>query len=250
MPYGVDLIAPTSMAVTDDNNSPEEILDMVPDEHRNFATGILAQHDIDTADVYAKQTGSAGGFLTSGKAANIIDVAFSHPIKLIVNALGVPPKYMLEMGKARGVVVGALVGAKEHAVKQVEAGVDVLIVSGTEAGGHCGEVSTMVLVPEVCQAVADSNVPVLAAGGIIKGRQMAAAMAMGAHGAWTGSMWLATSEAKPLKSSKKNTCKQILDKPFDQRLERVSILDNSGRLGPMLGSLVRGQSPYLPLNHW
>ena len=196
MPYGVDLIAPTSMAVTDDNNSPEQILDMVPDEHRNFATGILAQHDIDTADVYAKQTGSAGGFLTSGKAANIIDVAFSHPIKLIVNALGVPPKYMLEMGKARGVVVGALVGAKEHAVKQVEAGVDVLIVSGTEAGGHCGEVSTMVLVPEVCQAVADSNVPVLAAGGIIKGRQMAAAMAMGAHGAWTGSMWLATSEAE------------------------------------------------------
>ena len=94
MPYGVDLIAPTSMAVTDDNNSPEEILDMVPDEHRNFATGILAQHDIDTADVYAKQAGSAGGFLTSGKAANIIDVAFSHPIKLIVNALGVPPKYM------------------------------------------------------------------------------------------------------------------------------------------------------------
>ena len=54
----------------------------------------------------------------------------------------------------------------------------------------------MVLVPEVCQAVADSNVPVLAAGGIIKGRQMAAAMAMGAHGAWTGSMWLATSEAE------------------------------------------------------
>ena len=196
MPYGVDLIAPTSMAVTDDNNSPEQILDKVPDEHRNFATGILAQHDIDTADVYAKQTGSAGGFLTSGKAANIIDVAFSHPSKLIVNALGVPPKYMLEMGKARGVVVGALVGAKEHAVKQVEAGVDVLIVSGTEAGGHCGEVSTMVLVPEVCQAVADSNVPVLAAGGIIKGRQMAAAMAMGAHGAWTGSMWLATSEAE------------------------------------------------------
>ena len=151
---------------------------------------------------------------------------------------------MLEMGKARGVVVGALVGAKEHAVKQVEAGVDVLIVSGTEAGGHCGEVSTMVLVPEVCQAVADSNVPVLAAGGIIKGRQMAAAMAMGAHGAWTGSMWLATSEAETSQVIKENTCKQILDKPFDQRLERVSILDNSGRLGPMLGSLVRGQSPY------
>ena len=99
MPYGVDLIAPTSMAVTDANDSPGEILDMVPEDHRRFATGILAQHNIDTADVYDKQTGSAGGFLTKGKAANIIDVAFSHPINLIVNALGVPPQYMLDMGK-------------------------------------------------------------------------------------------------------------------------------------------------------
>ena len=123
-------------------------------------------------------------------------MAFSHPIKLIANALGVPPRYMLEMGKARGVAVAALVGAKEHAVKQVEAGVDILVVAGTEAGGHCGEVSTLVLVPEVCDAVKNSNVAVLAAGGIVTGRQMAACMAMGAHGAWTGSMWLTTTEAE------------------------------------------------------
>ena len=196
MPYGVDLIAPTSMAVTDANSSSTEILDMVPDGHRHFAAGILAQHNIDTADVYQDQRGSAGGFLTSGKAANIIDVAFSHPIKLIANALGVPPRYMLEMGRERDVAVAALVGAKEHATKQVEAGVDVLVVAGTEAGGHCGEVSTMVLVPEVCQEVAGSGVPVLAAGGIVTGRQMAAAMAMGADGVWTGSMWLTTAEAE------------------------------------------------------
>ena len=196
MPYGVDLIAPTSMAVTDDNDSPEQILDMVPHQHRDFAAGILAQHDIDTADVYEGQRGGAGGFLTSGKATNIIDVAFSHPIKLIANALGVPPRYMLELGKERGVAVAALVGAKEHATKQVEAGVDILVVAGTEAGGHCGEVSTMVLVPEVAQEVEGSGVPVLAAGGIVQGRQMAAAMAMGAHGVWTGSMWLTTAEAE------------------------------------------------------
>ncbi|MFB3107243.1 MAG: nitronate monooxygenase [Pseudomonadales bacterium] len=196
MPYGVDLIAPTSMAITDDNNSPEEILAMVPDEHRQFATNILAQHQIDTAGVYDAQTGRGGGFLTPGRAINIIDVAFAHPIKLIANALGVPPRYMLDMGKANGVVVAALVGAKEHAAKQVDAGVDVLVVAGTEAGGHCGEVSTLVLVPEVCDAVKDSNVPVLAAGGIVTGRQMAACMAMGAAGAWTGSMWLTTTEAE------------------------------------------------------
>jgi NAD(P)H-dependent flavin oxidoreductase YrpB (nitropropane dioxygenase family) len=195
-PYGVDLIAPTSMAVTDDNNSPEEILSMVPDQHRDFAAGILAQHQIDTADVYTNQSGGGGGgFLTEGGAANIIDVSFSHPIKLIANALGVPPKYMLQMGKEHDVVVAALVGAKEHAVKQVEAGVDLLVVAGTEAGGHCGEVSTMVLVPEVCEAVQAYDVPVLAAGGIVTGRQMAACMAMGAAGVWTGSVWLTVSEA-------------------------------------------------------
>ena len=196
MPYGVDLIAPTSMAVTDDNNSPEEILEMIPEQHRHFAASILAQHDIDTADIYQGQRGGAGGFLTKGKAENIIDVAYAHPIKLIANALGVPPRYMLDIGKEKGVAVAALVGAKEHATKQVEAGVDLLVVAGTEAGGHCGEVSTMVLVPEVCQEVEGSGVPVLAAGGIVTGRQMAAAMAMGAAGAWTGSMWLTTAEAE------------------------------------------------------
>ena len=196
MPYGVDLIAPTSMAITDDNATPEDVLAMVPDGHRQFAMNILAQHQIDTADIYENQPGGGGGFLTEGRAGNIIDVAFAHPIKLIANALGVPPRYMLDMGKANNVVVAALVGAKEHAIKQVEAGVDVLVVAGTEAGGHCGEVSTLVLVPEVCESVRDYDIPVLAAGGIVTGRQMAACMAMGAAGAWTGSVWLTTSEAE------------------------------------------------------
>ncbi len=194
-PYGVDLIAPTSMATTDDT-TPEQTLEMVPEEHRDFARQILAQHNIDTRDLYRDQVAAGGGFLTRDRAASIIDVAFSHPIKLIANALGVPPRYMLEMGKAKGVAVAALVGAREHAIKQVEAGVDLLVVAGTEAGGHCGEVSTMVLVPEVLQAIAGHDTPVLAAGGIVTGRQMAACMAMGAAGAWTGSMWLTTVEAE------------------------------------------------------
>ena len=195
MPYGVDLIAPTSMATTDDTTA-EETLNMVPDEHRDFARNILAQHNIDTTDLYRNQVGGGGGFLTKSRATNIIDVAFSHPIKLIANALGVPPRYMLDLAKERGVVAAALVGAREHAIKQVEAGVDVLVVAGTEAGGHCGEVSTMVLVPEVLQSIEGYGTPVLAAGGIVTGRQMAACMAMGAAGVWTGSMWLTTAEAE------------------------------------------------------
>ena len=197
LPYGVDLIAPTRMATTDDTTT-EQTLDRVPDAHRDFARGILARHGIDTRDLYQSPIATGNGFLTESRAIDIIEVAFSHPIQLIANALGVPPRYMLKMGKERGVVVAALVGAREHAVKQVEAGVDVLVVAGTEAGGHCGEVSTLVLVPEVLQAIEQhgASTPVLAAGGIVTGRQMAACMAMGAAGAWTGSMWLTTAEAE------------------------------------------------------
>ncbi len=195
MPYGVDLIAPTSMA-SRTSPSTDELSAMVPDTHRNYALDILGKYEIDGADVYHGRRTGGRGFLDEEGAGNIIDVAFSFPIKLIANALGVPPKYMLEMGKQRGVAVAALVGAKEHAVKQVAAGVDILVVAGTEAGGHCGEVSTLVLVPEVVRAVAGANVSILAAGGIVSGRQMAACMAMGAHGAWTASMWLTTMEAE------------------------------------------------------
>jgi NAD(P)H-dependent flavin oxidoreductase YrpB (nitropropane dioxygenase family) len=131
-------------------------------------------------------------------AAALLEVAFRHPIKLIANALGVPPPLMLELGKQHNVPVAALVGTREHALAQVRAGVDILVVAGGEAGGHCGEVATMVLVPEVAEAVAavGASTPILAAGGIVTGRQMAAAMAMGAHGAWCGSVWLTTAEAE------------------------------------------------------
>ena len=196
-PYGVDLIVPTTMANKDEQLSPGEVRALVPDDHKAFAAGILARHDVDTKGLYDTVSGGSGGFLGEGRAANILDVAFAHPISIIVNALGVPPAYMLALGKQHGVPVGALVGTKQHAVKQAEAGVDILIVSGTEAGGHCGEVSTMVLVPEVAEAVASfKDVSILAAGGIVTGRQMAAAMAMGAHGVWTGSVWLTTIESE------------------------------------------------------
>ena len=196
-PYGVDLIAPTSMVDKDETKNAEELADMVPVEMKQFAAGILARHNIDTSDIYDNGPRGRGGMLGEKRAANIIDVAFNHPIKLIVNALGVPPVYMLDMAKEREVPTGALVGAKHHALKQAEAGVDILIVAGGEAGGHCGDVSTMVLVPEVAEAVQDfPNTSILAAGGIVTGRQMAAAMAMGAHGAWTGSVWLTTQEAE------------------------------------------------------
>ena len=95
------------------------------------------------------------------------------------------------MGKDNDVKVAALLGTSQHAINQVKAGVDILVVSGTEAGGHCGSVSTMVLIPEVHKAIQPyGDVPILAAGGIATGRQMAAARSAGASGAWCGSVWL------------------------------------------------------------
>jgi NAD(P)H-dependent flavin oxidoreductase YrpB (nitropropane dioxygenase family) len=197
-PYGVDLIVPTSMADKEGSLSPEEVQALIPPEHKAYVNQILARHGIDTGDLWERRVGSsfASGMREAGAAA-ILDVAFSHPIRLIVNALGVPPKIMLERARNAGVAVGALTGSREHAIKHAEAGVDILIVSGTEAGGHCGEISTLVVVPEVLEALEPyGDIPVLAAGGIVTGRQMAACMAMGAAGAWTGSVWLTTAEAE------------------------------------------------------
>jgi NAD(P)H-dependent flavin oxidoreductase YrpB (nitropropane dioxygenase family) len=197
-PYGVDLIVPTSMADKEGSLTPEQVRAAIPPEHKAYVDRILAEHGVSAEGLWDHPVGSnfAAGMRESG-AARILDVAFSHPIKLIVNALGVPPKVMMERAREQGVVVGALTGAPEHAIKHAEAGVDILIVSGTEAGGHCGEISTLVLVPEVIEALKPyGDIPVLAAGGIVTGRQMAACMAMGAAGAWTGSVWLTTAEAE------------------------------------------------------
>ncbi len=122
---------------------------------------------------------------------------------MIVNALGPPPEYVIEQAHAHGILVGALSGSPRHAQKNVDIGVDVIVAQGTEAGGHTGEISTMVLVPDVVDAVGP-DVPVLAAGGIGTGRQMAAALALGAQGAWTGSIWLTVAEANTSPESVEN----------------------------------------------
>jgi NAD(P)H-dependent flavin oxidoreductase YrpB (nitropropane dioxygenase family) len=193
-PYGADIIVPAKFEGKGEKLSRSDLVDRIPGEYREFVARLLADHGIEP-EADARLGGSA---LSGDTGSELLEVAMSHPIKLIANALGVPPDYMIEAGREHGVPVAALVGAREHAVKQVAAGVDLIVAQGTEAGGHCGEVSTLVLVPEVLEALAEtgSNIPVLAAGGIVTGRQMAAAVAMGADGAWTGSVWLTTEEAE------------------------------------------------------
>jgi len=195
-PYGIDVLVPANMATKGEKNVTHgDLKSRVPAAHRKFAADLL-----ETAGVKLQLTEgnpSRPQPFDPESAMRLLEIAFEHPIRLIANALGVPPPEMIAMGKKHGVPVAALVGAKEHAIHQINAGVDILVVQGTEAGGHCGEVSTMVLVPEVIEAIRPiRDVPVLAAGGIMNGRQMAAAMAMGAAGVWTGSVWLATVESE------------------------------------------------------
>ena len=189
--YGLDLIVPATYEGKGEKLSSADLAGRIPDEYRGFVADLLAAHGIESDP----KPFIGGASLSGNTGRELLKVAMSHPIKLIANALGVPPDYMIDAGKERGIPVAALVGAKEHAVKQVAAGVDLIVAQGTEAGGHCGEVTTMVLIPEVIEAI-EGAVPVLAAGGIVTGRQMAAAVAMGADGAWTGSVWLTTEEAE------------------------------------------------------
>lgn len=210
-PYGVDLIVPENMLGKGETPRVEKLLAMIPSQHKDFVEDVLTSHQIDASDIddsaRARYIWAALNLSDEG-ALDLLKVAFAHPIKLIANALGVPPPYMLEMARDNHVVAAALVGSKEHAIRQVQAGVDLLIASGTEGGGHCGNVSSMVLIPEVVEAIKPyGHVPILAAGGIVTGRQMAAAMAMGASGAWTGSVWLTTIEAEMPKALKEKMLK-------------------------------------------
>jgi len=197
-PYGVDVLVPEvvdpQVAEFADNAQRAKA---ISDSHRDFTAGLLGQYGVavQPGDVVGYE-GRAGITPENGYAQ--MEVAFRHPIRLIANALGIAPPRMIAEGKARGVPVAALVGAKEHALRQAAAGVDIIVAQGGEAGGHCGEVSTLVLVPEVVRALkgAGHAIPVLAAGGIMTGAQMAGMMAAGAQGAWTGSVWLATTEAE------------------------------------------------------
>ena len=197
-PFGVDIIVPAKYeGKADGGLSVSSLRDMIPPTHRDFLNEMMDRYDVPELppkEDDAPRAGESEAPMTYEQAVPLMDVAFSHPISLIVNALGPPPPDMIERAHANGVKVGALAGKKSHAVRHVAAGVDVIIAQGHEAGGHTGEIGTMVLVPEIVDAVAP--IPVLAAGGIGTGRQMAASMALGAEGIWCGSVWLTTLEAE------------------------------------------------------
>lgn len=199
-PYGVDVLIPAAYDKAAEK-SPEDLQQMIPQGHRDFMENILSEAgvaplaDDDLANLREELVNGRGSMTPDG-ARRLLRVALEHSqVKLVVSALGSPPPDVVLDLKARGVMVGAMCGKGEHAVRHKAAGVELIVAQGTEAGGHTGDVATMVLVPQVVQA-AGPDVFVLAAGGIAKGSQIVASLALGAQGVWCGTLWLATRESE------------------------------------------------------
>ncbi|MCY3631472.1 MAG: nitronate monooxygenase family protein [bacterium] len=196
-PFGVDLVVPARYeGVEQGGLDVEQAHSLIPDEHRQFLDDLLERYDVPplpSDDGDPRDWGPAAP-LSGRRAGRQLEIALAYEPALVANALGPPPPEMIAQGHAAGAKVAALAGRAAHAERHVAAGVDLIVAQGYEAGGHTGEVGSMVLIPEVVDAVAP--VPVLGAGGIGRGRQMAAAMALGAQGAWCGSVWLTTEEAE------------------------------------------------------
>lgn len=200
-PYGVDVLIPNTYAKV--GTSELNLDQLLPDEQRRFVKRLC-----DEAGLPPLPEGEAQALLqkearqlnmTPEQAQQLLDVAVQHKgVKLIVNALGTPPKEQVARLQSMGFKVGSLIGKADHVKSQIEAGVDLLVAQGTEAGGHTGSITSMVLWPQIVDLA--GSLPVLAAGGIGRGKQMAAALVMGAAGIWCGSIWLGTrqSEVNPL----------------------------------------------------
>ena len=194
--YAVDIVIPQRYEGMDSSTDARELEQnlkaMVPEQHRDFAEKLLSEHGVPKWSDNSEM-GLMGW--TGPTAQPQVEEALKRPnVKMIANALGTPPAEVIEQIHSSGRLVAALCGRVRQAVRHKDAGVDIVIAQGSEGGGHTGEVGSIVLWPQIVDAVAP--LPVLAAGGIGGGRQMAAALALGVQGIWCGSLWLAVQEAQ------------------------------------------------------
>jgi len=188
-PYGIDVVMPAKIPA---EGAAIDLNQLIPAGHREFVDQTLIKLGVPPLPEDSPASEGVLGWLHSVARAQV-EVALAHPARLIANALGSPPADVIAAAHDRGMLVAALAGKAAHARSHVAAGVDIVVAQGYEAGGHTGEIASMVLVPEVVDALGP-DVPVLAAGGIGSGRQIAAALALGAAGVWMGSAWLITTE--------------------------------------------------------
>ncbi len=208
-PYGVDVVIPgkyEGMGESDPDQLADQLRAMVPQEHLAFAGKVLADHGVPELPADEGNSMRLLGWTEATATPQVLEALRHDKVRLIANALGTPPVEITREIQVSGRKVAALCGSPEQACRHVEGGVDIVIAQGGEGGGHTGEVGSIVLWPQVIAAIGDT--PMLAAGGIGSGGQIAAALAMGAQGVWAGSLWLTTEEADLPPAQKQ----QLLDK--------------------------------------
>lgn len=196
-PYGIDLMMPEKYVGNAEGGlTRDKAREAIPAEYQQFLDDMMDRYHVPEVEGWEIEAEENLGHQrhTAAQQAGILKLAFASNAKLLVAALGTPPSHVVAQAHSRGMLVGALAGKVSHALKHKAAGVDLIIAQSYEAGGHTGDIGGMVLWPEIIEAVAP--VPVLAAGGIATGRQMAAALALGAKGVWCGTIWLATLESE------------------------------------------------------
>lgn len=197
--YGVDLMFASDARSEYENMTIDDFDKYIPEEHRKFVNDLMKKYNVpdlpkgEREKIFAEYM---RGMVRTHKSAEArLDVLFNHPkAKVMASALGVPPQHVTDGCHERGIKVIGMVGHPKHVRRHKDAGMDIIVSAGYEAGGHVGEIATMVLTPQVVEAA--DPIPVLHAGGIVRGKQIVAALALGAQGVWTGTVWLGTSEAE------------------------------------------------------
>lgn len=184
-PFGIDLLLPSNIAQSGER---EQFATTIPAENRAFVNGLRERFDVPaparrqrerrplTADLYREQ----------------VQVVLDERVPVFASGLG-NPAFMVPDAHAQGMKVIGLAGNLKHARRVADGGCDFVVAQGTEAGGHTGQISTLVLVPQVVDGVAPT--PVIAAGGIANGRGLIAMLALGAVGVWCGTAFLLSQEA-------------------------------------------------------
>lgn len=189
-PFGVDMLLPERVAkdaMSIRSQARAQIRERYP-QHWAFMQAMRKQFNLPEVEV-----GDEKAINVASTQMALAEVCFREKIDLFAAALGAPD-WLAPRAHAQGMKVLALAGNVRHAVRHRKAGVDFVVATGTEAGGHTGKVATMPLVPQVVDAV--SPLPVVAGGGIGDGRQLAAALALGAVGVWVGTAFLVSEESQ------------------------------------------------------
>jgi len=197
--YGVDLMFASNARQEFEGMTIADVDKYIPPDHRKFVDDLMRKYGVPELppgereaifDEYMR------GMIRTHKSAEArLEVLFRHPkARVMASALGVPPAHVTDACHERGIKVVGMVGQPKHVRRHRDAGMDIIVAAGHEAGGHVGEIAGMVLTPQVVEEA--GSIPVLHAGGVARGRQIAAALALGAQGVWTGTIWLGTAEAE------------------------------------------------------